>query len=62
MALKKFKHVPYKNSCTAETGNWKRHFMKGTRKARPGVDYLTYKKQFIYSFSFQNVSLFLKIK
>ena len=29
-----FFNVPLKNSYTAETGNWKRHFLKGTRIAR----------------------------
>ena len=29
------KNVPRKNSYTAETGTWKRHFLKGTRITRP---------------------------
>ena len=33
--LKIKKNYPEKNAYTAETGYWKRHFLKGTRITRP---------------------------
>ena len=33
--IQKIKKYPLKNSYTAETGNWKRHFSKGSRITRP---------------------------
>ena len=32
--IKKIQMSPEKNSYSAETGNWKRHFLKGTRITR----------------------------
>ena len=61
--FKKLEMSPEKNSYTAETGNWKRHFLKGTRITRPlEMDNLTKKNKtkkthFFYSFSFQKVPL-----
>ena len=48
------KNVPLKNSYTAVTGNWKRHFLKGNIMTRPYMG-LPYIKNAV--FSLQNVPL-----
>ena len=49
----------FKNSFTAETGNWKRHLLKVTRIARPWEWIALLKKTIFIHSSFQNVPFLL---
>ena len=54
------KNIPCKNSYTSETGNWKRHFLKGTRITR--LPHLKKTPNFLQFFISKRPAFFLNKK